>query len=75
MRIFSLTKIDSGPEKQEIEEAEECGTRSINDNNINNTFDFIVLQSETTILTILNSAARCVLALYPTHPRTFSKVN
>ena len=71
MRIFSLTKIDPGPEKQEIEEAEECGTRSINDNNINKTFDFIVLQSETTIL---NSAARCVLALYPTHPRTFSKV-
>ena len=55
MRIFSLTKIDSGPEKQEIEEAEECGTRSINDNNINKTFDFIVSQSETTIL---NSAAR-----------------
>ena len=71
MRIFSLTKIESGPEKQEIEEAEECGTRSINDNNINKTFDFIVVQSETTIL---NSAARCVLALYPTHPRTFSKV-
>ena len=37
-------KINSGPEEdvEEIEEAEECGTRSINNNNINNTFDFIV---------------------------------
>ena len=42
MRIFSLTKIESGPEKQEIEEAEECGARRVNDNNINNSFDFIV---------------------------------
>ena len=48
MRIFSLTKIDPGPEEeQEIEEAEECGTRSINNNN---TLDFIVLQLNTTIV-------------------------
>ena len=44
IRIFSLTKINSGPEeeKQEIEEAKECGTRSINNNNISDTLDFIV---------------------------------
>ena len=44
MRTFSLTKINSGPEEdvEEIEEAEECGTRSININNINSTFDFIL---------------------------------
>ena len=45
MRIFSLIKINSGPEEdvEAIEEAEECGTRSINNNNnINKTFDFIV---------------------------------
>ena len=40
MRIFSLTKIDPGPEEvEEINEAEECDTRRIN---TNNTFDFIV---------------------------------
>ena len=41
MRIFSLTKIESGPEEdvEEIKEAENCGTRRIN---TNNTFDFIV---------------------------------
>ena len=44
MRIFSLSKINSVPEAQEeeIKEEEECGTMSINNNNINNMFDFIV---------------------------------
>ena len=45
IRIFSLTKINSGPEEdveEIVTEAEECGTMSINDNNINKTFDFIV---------------------------------
>ena len=44
MRIFSLSKINPGPEEvdEEIEEAEQFDTRSINNNNINNTFDFIV---------------------------------
>ena len=50
IRIFSLTKINSGPEEEEIEEAKECGTRSINDNNINNTFDFIVFATQYSIL-------------------------
>ena len=44
MRIFSLSKINSVPEAQEeeIEEEEECGTMSLNNNNIINIFDFIV---------------------------------
>ena len=45
MKIFSLTKINSWPEEEDveaIEEAEECGARRIKDNNINNTFDFIL---------------------------------
>ena len=47
MRIFSLTKINSGPEdEEEIEEAVECGTRSINNNNTNNTSDFIVFETQ-----------------------------
>ena len=55
IRIFSLIKIDSGSEKQ-VEEAEECGTRSINDNNINSTFDFIVFATQHNNTVI---AARC----------------
>ena len=52
MMIFSRTKINSGPEEDEeaIEEAEDCGTRRINNNNINKTFDVIVLQLNKTIL-------------------------
>ena len=48
MRIFSLTKIESGPEEdvEAIEEAEECGDRCSNDNNTNNTFDFIVFETQ-----------------------------
>ena len=59
MMIFSLTKIYSGPEEDEeaIEEAEECGARSINNNNINKTFDFIVFA---TLHNNTVSAARCV---------------
>ena len=44
MRIFSLAKIDPGPEEvEEIKEAEECGTMKIN---TNNTFDFIVFATK-----------------------------
>ena len=45
MRIFSLTRINSVPQEEdveEIEEAEECDTRSVNSNNNNNTFEFIL---------------------------------
>ena len=47
-RIFSLANINSVPEAQEeeIEEEEECGTMSINNNNINNIFDFIVFATK-----------------------------
>ena len=42
MKIFSPAKIDTGSmEDKEIEEAEECGARNINDNNVKNTFDFM----------------------------------
>ena len=49
-RIFSLAKINSQPEGGEGGgdrgegggEEEECGTMSIDNNNINNIFDFIV---------------------------------
>ena len=47
MRIFSLTNINSGlEEEEEVEEAEECGTMTINDNNINNIFDIKVFSTE-----------------------------
>ena len=84
MRIFSLTKINSGPEcVGEIEEAEECCARHINNNNINNTFDFIL---KTTLLMQLHATEPCLTLpclsvyklyisyLYPTHPSTLSKV-
>ena len=58
--VFSLVKINTGPEqKEEAEEAEECDTMSINDHITKNTFDFIFLQLKTTILSSHAIIARC----------------
>ena len=42
MRVLSLIKRPEEKEEEVIEEAEECGTMRINNNNINNIFDNIV---------------------------------
>ena len=60
MMVFSVVKINPGPEEEEeVEEAEQCDTMSINDHNASNTFDFIFLQLKTTILSSHAIAARC----------------
>ena len=61
MRIFSLTKIDSGPEKQV--EAEVWGTIKITNNTNNSTLDFILF---VVFHTFYESVSECsgFLALY-----------